>query len=290
MSQDPFIKRHIGTDERGVSEMLRTIGVRSTEELIEQVIPDAIRLKKPLNLPPQGMSEYQFAAHIRAIAGKNKLYRSLIGMGYYGTATPAVIQRNVFENPAWYTSYTPYQAEISQGRLEALLNFQTAVISLTGMEVGNCSLLDEATAAAEAMLMMYALRSREAVQQGRNILFVDENIFPQTFDLLLTRSEPFGIEIVCDSYDGYEFSGPRVRGDRPVPGSKRSDLRLRRFRRSSTQPGRPGRRRGGHPGPGPAESPRRMGRGHRRGIDPTVRPSDGIRRPARRFPDYEGRL
>ena len=115
MSQDPFIKRHIGTDERGVSEMLRTIGVRSTEELIEQVIPDAIRLKKPLNLPPQGMSEYQFAAHIRAIAGKNKLYRSLIGMGYYGTATPAVIQRNVFENPAWYTSYTPYQAEISQG-------------------------------------------------------------------------------------------------------------------------------------------------------------------------------
>jgi len=207
MSQDPFIKRHIGTDERGVSEMLRTIGVRSTEELIEQVIPDAIRLKKPLNLPPQGMSEYQFAAHIRAIAGKNKLYRSLIGMGYYGTATPAVIQRNVFENPAWYTSYTPYQAEISQGRLEALLNFQTAVISLTGMEVGNCSLLDEATAAAEAMLMMYALRSREAVQQGRNILFVDENIFPQTFDLLLTRSEPFGIEIVCDSYDGYEFSG-----------------------------------------------------------------------------------
>ena len=187
--------------------MLRTIGVRSTEELIEQVIPDAIRLKKPLNLPPQGMSEYQFAAHIRAIAGKNKLYRSLIGMGYYGTATPAVIQRNVFENPAWYTSYTPYQAEISQGRLEALLNFQTAVISLTGMEVGNCSLLDEATAAAEAMLMMYALRSREAVQQGRNILFVDENIFPQTFDLLLTRSEPFGIEIVCDSYDGYEFSG-----------------------------------------------------------------------------------
>ena len=135
MSQDPFIKRHIGTDERGVSEMLRTIGVRSTEELIEQVIPDAIRLKKPLNLPPQGMSEYQFAAHIRAIAGKNKLYRSLIGMGYYGTATPAVIQRNVFENPAWYTSYTPYQAEISQGRLEALLNFQTAVISLAALLV-----------------------------------------------------------------------------------------------------------------------------------------------------------
>ena len=133
--------------------------------------------------------------HIREISRKNKIYRSLIGMGYYGTASPAVILRNVFENPAWYTSYTPYQAEISQGRLEALLNFQTAVISLTGMEVSNCSLLDEATAAAEAMLMMFALRSREAVKEGRNVLFVDENIFPQTLDLLLTRSEPFGIEL-----------------------------------------------------------------------------------------------
>lgn len=122
------------------------------------------------------MSEYEFANHIREIGRKNKIYRSLIGMGYYGTASPAVILRNVFENPSWYTSYTPYQAEISQGRLEALLNFQTAVISLTGMEVSNCSLLDEATAAAEAMLMMFSLRSREAVKEGRNVLFVDENI------------------------------------------------------------------------------------------------------------------
>ena len=120
------------------------------------------------------MSEYEFANHIREIGRKNKIYRSLIGMGYYGTASPAVILRNVFENPSWYTSYTPYQAEISQGRLEALLNFQTAVISLTGMEVSNCSLLDEATAAAEAMLMMFSLRSREAVKEGRNVLFVDD--------------------------------------------------------------------------------------------------------------------
>ena len=128
-------------------------------------------------------------------------------MGYYGTASPAVILRNVFENPAWYTSYTPYQAEISQGRLEALLNFQTAVVSMTGMEVSNCSLLDEATATAEAMAMMFALRSREAVREGRNVLFVDENIFPQTLDVLLTRSEPFGIEIVSDRFDCYEFTG-----------------------------------------------------------------------------------
>ena len=117
------------------------------------------------------------------------------------------MSRNVFENPAWYTSYTPYQAEISQGRLEALLNYQTAILSLTGMEVANCSLLDEATATAEAMLMMYALRSREAVKQGRNQIFVDENIFPQTFDVLITRAEPFGIEIIRDDFAEYEFSG-----------------------------------------------------------------------------------
>ena len=159
MSQDQYAGRHVGSDERALSQMLSAIGVRSVDELIGQVVPSAIRLKKPLALPREGMSECEFAAHIREIGRKNKLYRSLIGMGYYGTASPAVILRNVFENPAWYTSYTPYQAEISQGRLEALLNFQTAVVSMTGMEVSNCSLLDEATATAEAMAMMFALRS-----------------------------------------------------------------------------------------------------------------------------------
>ena len=207
MSQDKFVERHIGMGEQELSQMLGVIGVKSVEELISQVVPATIRLKKTLDLPAEGMSEYEFANHIREIGRKNKIYRSLIGMGYYGTASPAVILRNVFENPSWYTSYTPYQAEISQGRLEALLNFQTAVISLTGMEVSNCSLLDEATAAAEAMLMMFSLRSREAVKEGRNVLFVDENIFPQTLDLLLTRSEPFGIEIVSDRFDNYNFTG-----------------------------------------------------------------------------------
>ena len=140
--------------------MLDTIGVKSVEELISQVIPASIRLKKPIALPTEGMSEYEFAAHIRSLAERNRQFRSFIGMGFYPTAVPAAVSRNVFENPAWYTSYTPYQAEISQGRLEALLNFQTAIISLTGMEVSNCSLLDESTATAEAMLMMTAMLSK----------------------------------------------------------------------------------------------------------------------------------
>ena len=205
---DKFSERHIGvSNEKDLKAMLDVIGVKSVDELISQVIPQSIRLRKPLALPAEGMSEYEFAAHIRELADRNQPYRSFIGMGYYPSAIPAVVTRNVFENPAWYTSYTPYQAEISQGRLEALLNFQTAVISLTGMEIGNCSLLDEGTAAAEAMAMMFSLRSRDAVREGRNQLFVDRNIFPQTLDVLLTRSEPFGIELIVDEYDEYEFTG-----------------------------------------------------------------------------------
>ncbi|MBR6544532.1 MAG: aminomethyl-transferring glycine dehydrogenase [Alistipes sp.] len=204
---DSFVDRHTGLNSKDdLQQMLATIGVGSVEELLQQVIPQNIRLKKALDLP-EAMSEYEYAAHIAALAGKNRTLRSFIGMGYYPNVVPAVVSRNVFENPAWYTSYTPYQAEISQGRLEALLNFQTAILSLTGMEVANCSLLDEATASAEAMLMMYAARSREAVKQGRNQLFVDENIFPQTFDVLITRAEPFGIEIIRDDFASYEFSG-----------------------------------------------------------------------------------
>ena len=204
---DKFMNRHIGvTNSEDLGQMLKVIGVESVEELISQVIPASIRLKKPLALP-EGMSEYEFTAHVASLAARNRQLRSFIGMGYYPTAVPAVVSRNVFENPAWYTSYTPYQAEISQGRLEALLNYQTAIMSLTGMQIANCSLLDEATAAAEAMLMMYALRSREAVKQGRNQLFVDKDIFPQTLDVLLTRSEPFGIELIIDDYSTYEFNG-----------------------------------------------------------------------------------
>ena len=218
MAQDQFVDRHIGNGPEEVREMLSVIGVKSVGELIDQVVPPQIQLPKPLDLP-EAMSEYDFAAHIRELGAKNKPLRTLIGMGYYGTATPAAIVRNIFENPAWYTSYTPYQAEISQGRLEALLNFQTVISSLTGLEVSNCSLLDEATAAAEAMIMMFNLRSREAQKEGRNVLFVDENIFPQTLDLLLTRSEPLGIELAVDSYDEYEFSGKEFGAIVQYPGA-----------------------------------------------------------------------
>ena len=204
---DKFVNRHIGCSNADtLKAMLDTIGVGSVDELISQVIPSDIRLNTPLELS-EPLSEYEFAAHIQELAARNQQFRSLIGMGYYPNAVSAAIMRNVFENPAWYTSYTPYQAEISQGRLEALLNYQTAIISLTGMEIANCSLLDEGTAAAEAMAMMFALRSREAVKEGRNLLFVDENIFPQTLDVLLTRSEPFGIELIVDSYADYTFTG-----------------------------------------------------------------------------------
>ena len=204
---DKFSARHIGTtDEQQVADMLEVIGVSSVDELISEVIPDNIRLEQPLELS-EAMSEYELREHITQLADLNEPYRSFIGMGYYPNAVSAAIMRNVFENPAWYTSYTPYQAEISQGRLEALLNFQTAICSLTGMEIANCSLLDQGTAVAEAMLMMYSLRSREAVKEGRNQIFVDENIFPHTLDVLLTRSEPFGIELIVDNFAEYTFTG-----------------------------------------------------------------------------------
>ena len=210
MAKEQFIERHVGPRPEDVEEMLKVIGVKSVDELIEQTVPESIRLKEPLDLPAP-LSEDEFLARIHAVAAKNKLYRSFIGQGYYDTIAPAVIIRNVLENPAWYTSYTPYQAEVSQGRLEALLNFQTMVTELTGMEISNCSLLDEATAAAEAMTMMYALRNKEMKKAGANKLFVDNHVFSQTKDVLITRSAPQGIELVCGDYDTFEFT-PEVFG------------------------------------------------------------------------------
>lgn len=206
MKQDVFSNRHIGLRESDLPAMLKAVGVQSVDALIEQTVPHDIRLPKKLTLPAP-MSEAEYLAHIHDLAQKNKIFRSLIGHGYYGTQTPPVIQRNVFENASWYTSYTPYQAEISQGRLEALLNFQTVIMSLTGMEITNASLLDEATAAAEAMLMMFNLRSRKAEKEGRNVLFVDRNVFTQTVDVILTRAEPHGIEVVRGDYSDYTFTG-----------------------------------------------------------------------------------
>jgi glycine dehydrogenase len=203
---DSFAKRHIGPREHEMPEMLSTVGVKSIDELINQTIPSSIRLKKELNLP-KAISEQEYLEHIHRLAKKNKLYRSFIGLGYYPTASPSVVMRNVFENPGWYTSYTPYQAEISQGRLEALLNFQTMITELTEMEIANSSLLDESTAAGEAMSMMLGARSRQAVKNGSNVLFVDENIFPQNLEVVKLRSEPIGVEVVVGDYRQYEFTG-----------------------------------------------------------------------------------
>ena len=192
MAKEQFITRHVGPRSEDVEEMLKVIGVKSVDELIEQTVPASIRLKKTLDLP-EPLSEDEFLEKVKAVAAKNKLFRSFIGQGYYDTISPAVIIRNILENPAWYTSYTPYQAEVSQGRLEALLNYQTMILELTGMEITNCSLLDEATAAAEAMTMMFALRGKEMKKAGANKLFVDEKVFAQTKDVLITRSATTGV-------------------------------------------------------------------------------------------------
>ncbi len=194
MTTDQFINRHNGPRESEIPAMLKKIGVNSLDELIEQTVPSNIRLNKPLKLAG-ALTERKYYRRIHEIGSKNTFFESYIGLGYYDTITPAVILRNVLENPSWYTSYTPYQAEISQGRLEALLNFQTMVCDLTGMPLANASLLDEGTAAAEAMIMMYNLRSRTAVKEGRNDFFIDKNLFPQTIDVIKTRAVPLGIEV-----------------------------------------------------------------------------------------------
>lgn len=204
MKNEQFSRRHIGISDEDQKLMLDKIGVKSLDELIEQTIPEDIRLKEKLNLP-EALSEHEYLEEITKLASKNRVYSSYIGMGWYNTICPAVIQRNVFENPVWYTSYTPYQAEISQGRLEALLNFQTMVSELTALPLANCSLLDEATAAAEASAMMFALRSRDKIKNDANKLFVDQYIFPQTLAVINTRAVPQGIEVVVGDYKTYSL-------------------------------------------------------------------------------------
>ena len=190
---EKFESRHIGPDARQVHEMLKVINAASLEELIAQTIPASIRLNNELSLPA-AKSEYQFLQDFKKVASRNKVFKSFIGMGYYNTITPGVILRNILENPGWYTAYTPYQAEIAQGRLEALINYQTMIIELTGMQIANASLLDEGTAAAEAMHLMLA--SRKGSKKNATKFFVDQNAFPQTLDVLKTRSAPIGVELV----------------------------------------------------------------------------------------------
>lgn len=205
MNTDSFALRHIGPRRSDLPEMLKTVGVETMEQLIFETIPDNIRLDNPLSLDP-AISEHEFAAHITALSNKNKVYRSFIGLGYNQAITPAVIQRNILENPGWYTAYTPYQAEIAQGRLEALLNYQTMITDLTGMELANASLLDEATAAAEAMALLFSVRSRAQKKEGVHKFFVSEEILPQTLSLLETRSTPIGIELVVGKHEDFDFS------------------------------------------------------------------------------------
>jgi glycine dehydrogenase len=195
MTTDKFVSRHNGPREQEVKAMLKKIGASSVKELIDQTVPASIRLKQPLRIAP-AMSEYQYLRHLKALGKKNKVFRSYIGLGYYNNILPAVIQRNVLENPGWYTAYTPYQAEIAQGRLEAILNFQTMVMDLTSMPIANASLLDEATAAAEALFMFYSNRSKEKVKNNANKFFVSNTVFPQTIDVVRTRAVPYGIELV----------------------------------------------------------------------------------------------
>jgi glycine dehydrogenase len=205
MKTDSFALRHIGPRENDLQHMFKTIGVESLDQLIYETVPDNIRLKKDLDLDAP-MTEYEYLTHIQELGNKNKVYKSYIGLGYHPAIVPAVIQRNVFENPGWYTAYTPYQAEIAQGRLEAILNYQTTIIELTGMEIANASLLDEGTAAAEAMALLFDVRTRDQKKNNANKFFVSEEILPQTLSVLQTRSTPKGIELVVGNHETFDFS------------------------------------------------------------------------------------
>ncbi|MCZ8198036.1 MAG: aminomethyl-transferring glycine dehydrogenase [Flavobacterium sp.] len=205
MKTDSFALRHIGPRENDLQHMFKTIGVESLDQLIYETVPDNIRLKKDLDLDAP-MTEYEYLTHIQELGKKNKVFKSYIGLGYHPAIVPAVIQRNIFENPGWYTAYTPYQAEIAQGRLEAILNYQTTIIELTGMEIANASLLDEGTAAAEAMALLFDVRTRDQKKNNASKFFVSEEILPQTLSVLQTRSTPKGIELVIGNHETFDFS------------------------------------------------------------------------------------
>ncbi|MDX8554456.1 aminomethyl-transferring glycine dehydrogenase [Tenacibaculum sp. 1B UA] len=205
MNTNSFQLRHIGPRVKDQDQMLQTIGIESLDQLIYETIPDDIRLQKELDLAP-AMSEYEYLNHINELGAKNKVFKSYIGLGYHEAILPSVIQRNILENPGWYTAYTPYQAEIAQGRLEALLNYQTMICDLTGMELANASLLDESTAAAEAMALLFDVRERAQKKANVNKFFVSEEILPQTLSVLQTRAIPIGIDLVVGNHEEFDFS------------------------------------------------------------------------------------
>ena len=205
MNTNLFQRRHIGPSNAAQAAMLATIKATNLEQLIDETVPDNILLKSPLDLEP-AMSEYEYLAHVKELSEKNKVFKSYIGLGYHEAIVPSVIQRNVLENPGWYTAYTPYQAEIAQGRLEALLNYQTMICDLTGMELANASLLDESTAAAEAMALLFDVRARAQKKAGANKFFVSDEMLPQTVSLLQTRAVPIGIELVIGNHEDFDFA------------------------------------------------------------------------------------
>ncbi|MCV6630947.1 MAG: glycine dehydrogenase (aminomethyl-transferring), partial [Flavobacteriaceae bacterium] len=205
MQIESFASRHIGPSAGETNRMLEAIGLTALEELVHETIPDNILLEKNLKLDP-AMTEVEYLNHIQVLGEKNKLFKTYIGLGYHNTFTPSPIKRNILENPGWYTAYTPYQAEIAQGRLEALLNFQTMICDLTGMELANASLLDEATAAGEAMTMLFGLRSRAQKKEGIKKFFVDAECLPQTIAVLETKASPLGIDLVIDNLDKFDAS------------------------------------------------------------------------------------
>ena len=287
LDRQQFATRHIGPEPDERDTMLAALGLSDLGELVDQAMPQAIRLTEPLDLPP-ALSESQTLEKLRRLAEANHPRRAMIGLGYHGTITPSVIRRNVLESPAWYTAYTPYQPEISQGRLEALLNFQTVVSDLTGLPTAGASLLDEATAVAEAMTL-----ARRSVKTGQ-VLLVDADMLPQTWGVVRTRAAALGIEVVRAERPAERGARPdrRVRRGDPDPGRERPAGRDRRApgdRRPGPRPRRPGDRglrparlRADHPAGG-------VGRRRRGRLQPAVRRAAVLRRPARRLHRGPGR-
>ena len=274
-----FADRHLGPRPEDVEAMLAALGVATLDELIEQAVPKSIRTDQPLRLPA-ARSEPEVLAALRTLADRNEVVTSLIGAGYNGTHTPGVILRNVLENPAWYTAYTPYQPEISQGRLEALLNFQTMVTDLTGMDLANASMLDESTAAAEAMTLI-----RRSTKHAANAFFVDAETHPQTIAVVATRAEPIGIEIVVGDP---ARPRPDARVRRPAAAPRHERGRARPLPHHRRRPRRRGPRRRGHR---PARLHRahpagRAGRRRRGRLVAALRRAARLRRPARRVPRH----
>ncbi len=274
-NRDAFIERHIGPDAQQQQEMLKTVGADSLNALIGQIVPQDIQLATP---PQVGDATTEFAAlaELKAIASRNKRFKSYIGMGYTAVQLPPVIQRNMLENPGWYTAYTPYQPEVSQGRLESLLNFQQVTLDLTGLDIASASLLDEATAAAEAM----AMAKRVSKLKSANRFFVAADVHPQTLDVVRTRAETFGFDVIVDDADKVLDHRGCLRRAAAAGGHHRRNPRLQQTDRRAESAQSDCQRRRRLYGAGAADGAGQAGRGYRFRFRPTLRRADGLWRPA----------